>query len=278
MPLMAAFAGAMSRERAGSRQSSLTSVSWAPGARLDSRAPPRFASSTATSSPWVVREARREQRDRSTLTSWLPQPAAPPAFEGQIGEMQAEAERLWKNTRLNQAYIPLSKLPPLGPDPRRLFAGRPPACCPTLGDSRALRIIERWESMPQLPSQLDSPHLRTIEEVETMAKLCNNCGKRSPFAQPRSPTSQSWSIDELSRFKSTSTASPRGKRSEPTRIHIRCTCCERPQPKPWMESRPTVGAIAQACIDAAMDKEDPSETRQSAHNVLLTAASPAMTR
>lgn len=66
--------------------------------------------------------------------------------------------------KINKFYIPISKLPPLGGlDPRRRLAERPPSCAPDCSVPRAHRIVQRWQSMPRLRSQLPEESLLVIE-------------------------------------------------------------------------------------------------------------------
>eukprot|EP00439_Symbiodinium_sp_Y106_P042728 s691_g5.t1 len=55
---------------------------------------------------------------------------------------QEELQRLWRTSPLNRYFIPISKLPPVGPDPRSDSSSRVPRCYPKASStSRAGRVL-----------------------------------------------------------------------------------------------------------------------------------------
>lgn len=156
-------------------------------------------------------------------------------------EERKELEKLWKTSDLNKFYTPMSRLPPLGgPDPRRIFAGQPPTCYMDLGVPRAQRIMMRWESIQQLPSQLPSEHLRQIRQA-TSAASSQDRPAEGNRGTPGDPHRNSQDIR------------CRGCKGLPIKNdgpHIPCTCCERPGPKPWLEKK-SLGAVAAALVAEA---------------------------
>lgn len=159
-------------------------------------------------------------------------------------------------TKINKFYIPINKLPPLGSlkDPRRQIGKGPPSCTPDFSVSRADLLMQRWRSIPSLPTQLPMDHLHMIHE-ETQRHLPqgqhqdrlgpHQCAlhrhgsARHGSARGMSPGSQ----PPLSRRENTDARlaralregeSARGKTENP---HIPCTCCDHHVEKPWMPKK-----------------------------------------
>lgn len=122
-------------------------------------------------SNWTVKESSRAARRAVPGPNIaLPRPAAPLApgmredegLDGTIAEMQSELRDLWRCSPMNRYYLPISGLPPLGPDPRLRFAGKPPSCHPEKSVSRVDRIIRRWDALPRPRSELPREDLEEI--------------------------------------------------------------------------------------------------------------------
>lgn len=161
-------------------------------------------------------------------------------------EGRQEARRLWRTTKVNRYYLPFEKLPPLGPDPRPLFAGIPPQCCHIQSVPRTHRIIERWSSMPQLRSQLPLEHLRAIESAEGGEGSLEAALRRSRQKNV-SPLRTMLAQDSPCRRR-------RYKGDPYLRDvpNIACECCEHPSPKPWHEKR-ALSTVAVALMVATME-------------------------
>lgn len=167
-------------------------------------------------------------------------------------EFSSTLQGMWRFSKLNRYFVPMSKLPPLGPDPRKDFAGKPPACAPDFSVPRAERIMGRWQSMPSLRKQLPVESLRRIECAVSAADkeatspremavphsrenfVCHGCTPMKPH---------------LVRGTSFLRALPKhdgGGGKDNGGLHIPCTCCERRPPKPWLEKRSTAWRAATA--------------------------------
>mmetsp|Transcript_52514 Transcript_52514/g.150529 ORF Transcript_52514/g.150529 Transcript_52514/m.150529 type:complete len:235 (+) Transcript_52514:180-884(+) len=225
----------------------------------EGRSPKRAQMSSATlartvGSNWTVKEAVGVPA-RTVMTSnvvWPMQGAPlPEGISEDMGgednpflEGQKQLRDMWRHTPINRYYLAISKLPPLGgPDPRLEFARRPPVCCPDKSVPRADRIVARWHSMPQLRSQLPPEDLEDIVAHEEEAAM------RLQVAKAKRSSSRG----------ALSSAEPRcGHRDASGRArdfpHVRCTCCEHPSPKPWMQKK-TLGAAEAALIDQALVAE-----------------------
>mmetsp|Transcript_22008 Transcript_22008/g.39442 ORF Transcript_22008/g.39442 Transcript_22008/m.39442 type:complete len:242 (-) Transcript_22008:29-754(-) len=82
----------------------------------------------------------------------------------QILTAKDELESMRRTSQMNRYFVPISKLPPISPDPRPAFGTKPPRCCPgTPGTSRTGRIMERWSSMPSLGSQMPKEHTLALK-------------------------------------------------------------------------------------------------------------------
>lgn len=172
-------------------------------------------------------------------------------------EEQGFIRDLWRHTPINRYYLPISRLPPMdAPDPRRHFAGQPPECYADHSVPRASRIIERWRSMPQLRSQLPAEDLEDIMAGEQAARerlrrareartqsRCGSAGDGAGCGGACPGRSQCRAAGGDSRETGGG-----GPRDFP---HVKCSCCEHPQPKPWMRQK-TLGAAMSSLIDEVM--------------------------
>lgn len=155
-------------------------------------------------------------------------------------EERKELENMWKTTKINKFYVPISKLPPLRGDPRQLLANKAPACYPERSVPRAHRLMHRWKSMPQLRSQLPPDHLRTIELADEMA-TGYSAKLELDLARSRDRRNSAMLRDCAQARQ----VSPNAKEDP----HIPCNCCEHPSPKPWLEkkNRSAAAVAAMAC-------------------------------
>lgn len=175
-----------------------------------------------------------------------------------------EVRRLWRTTKINRYYLPLAKLPPLGPDPRPLFARIPPRCCHIESVPRTERIIERWSSMPRLQTQLPMDLLQSIESADT--------GEGSLEANLRRRRQQHAASPRRSMVMQDSPRRRRKFKGDPYLRdfpNVPCECCEHPSPKPWTEKR-SLSAVAVALLTAAMDS--PTQQVKAAADATTPAA------
>eukprot|EP00443_Scrippsiella_acuminata_P103115 CAMPEP_0115580976 /NCGR_PEP_ID=MMETSP0272-20121206/4911_1 /TAXON_ID=71861 /ORGANISM="Scrippsiella trochoidea, Strain CCMP3099" /LENGTH=283 /DNA_ID=CAMNT_0003015927 /DNA_START=54 /DNA_END=901 /DNA_ORIENTATION=+ len=201
----------------------------------------------STGSNWTVKDGARNPRRpvRSPNVVW-PVTAAPlPKGMGDIDEEtnpfakeQAQLREMWRHSSMNRYYLPISKMPPLGPDPRLEFGRRPPACCPDRSISRINRIVDRWNSMPQLRCQLP---LEDLDEILSRDDTAQEQLQRVP-EQRHQATESPPAVDEA--------RCRHGRRAKKSLCveardfpHVRCSCCDHPEPKPWQQKR-TLGAVS----------------------------------
>jgi len=140
--------------------------------------------------------------------------------------------------KANKFYIPISKLPPLGgPDPRRGMAERPPSCAPDWTVPRFHKIVQRWQSMPRLRSQLPADSLMVIEAAMKRDKPASVRWldqQRQRLAQPVNQSSNrnsgrgqkqlSSREDTCARLASAYMEGEGSARKEYP--HIPCACCD----------------------------------------------------
>jgi len=240
----------------------------------------RLKTSKTDFSPW--RTSENSWRAKSAPFLWAEQmerekaEAAAAAAAAAADKLHSEEEEdpfarhrkdlndMIKNSKnINKFYIPISQLPPIGPDPRYRLAGKPPSCAPRLSVPRATRIMQRWQSMPRLRSQLPPESLRTIEaaaknssdgpraadsrpawHTTANARSLGSPGRKAYLSPGRRPSiCDSEGQVSLRRedtdyrlaraFLETEDGSARGKKENP---YIACTCCDHQTPRPWMQS------------------------------------------
>jgi len=194
-------------------------------------------------------------RTMSAPLSWRQELQAalkPPAILGMhrdeedpFAEESRELEGMRKSaTKINKFYIPISKLPPLGgADPRLELAKGPPSCAPDYSVPRAQRVMQRWQSMPQLRSQLPKESLQIIEAAcrkdrrpslpsskqrQSADRLVQQSGRNS---QRGSARREDTNARLTAAFREMEEGSARGKKETP---HIPCSCCDHKVEKPWM--------------------------------------------
>jgi hypothetical protein len=194
-------------------------------------------------------------RTMSAPLSWRQELQAalkPPAILGMhrdeedpFAEESRELEGMRKSvTKINKFYIPISKLPPLGgADPRLELAKGPPSCAPDYSVPRAQRVMQRWQSMPQLRSQLPKESLQVIEAAcrkdrrpslpsskqrQSADRLVQQSGRNS---QRGSARREDTNARLTAAFREMEEGSARGKKETP---HIPCSCCDHKVEKPWM--------------------------------------------
>lgn len=167
--------------------------------------------------------------------------------ENTFAKEQEQLRELWRHSSMNRYYLPISKMPPLGPDPRRAFGRRPPACCPDRSVPRINRIVERWNSMPQLRCQLPMEDLDEISAATSSPKALRALSPSSP------PFEAVAAVADEARCRHGRRLAKKSFCDEESRDfpHVRCSCCDHPEPKPWLQKR-TLGAAAAALIEAAM--------------------------
>jgi len=215
-------------------------------------------------SNWTIKESSRRPRRcasgpnlvRANNYAPLPPGMSEELYGGgepnPIADVQGELRTMWRTTPMNRYYLPISKMPPLRPDPRREYANKAPACYPNLSVSRVERIAQRWESMPQLRRQLPQDDLDDLEQCD-QASTIDLSGSRRGNAQTKASIFSGSAISDVSFGEQSLSAtvaclacSP-GGRSRKSPLHIACTCCEHPTAKPW-QSRKPLGAAAQALL------------------------------
>lgn len=170
--------------------------------------------------------------------------------------------------KINKFYIPISKLPPLGgPDPRAGLGKLPPSCAVDWSVPRAHKIMQRWQSMPRLRSQLPAESLQIITDAQAAGRrqgygsrsslherLTSGTGRTSGRTSGRREVSQPVSRREdtdarLSHaFREMERGSARGKKEHP---HIPCSCCEHKVDKPWMQAASAEAGSARASAQDA---------------------------
>jgi len=160
-------------------------------------------------------------------------------------EMGALDEMRRSSSSINKFYIPISKLPALGaPDPRRNIAARPPSCCPDYNVPRHHRIMQRWQSMPRLRSQLPLDSLQIIQAATrrdrpgSTQRLVPGSGRFSGRGegQPRLSGRQDTDARLAHACKEAAEGSARGRRENP---YIPCACCDHKVEKSWMPKAET---------------------------------------
>jgi len=173
--------------------------------------------------------------------------------EDPFGEERTTLTDMKKSVnKINKFYIPISKLPPLGGlDPRRNMADRPPSCYPDRGIPRASRIIQRWQSMPRLRSQLPAESLQVIEaamkrdkrdvrwldnQKQRLEKPPGQHSNRGSSRGDRQPSGRREDTDArmLNAYWEAEEGSARGKKEHP---HIPCACCDHKVEKTWMQPK-----------------------------------------
>eukprot|EP00440_Ansanella_granifera_P048986 gb/GFBE01053070.1/.p1 GENE.gb/GFBE01053070.1/~~gb/GFBE01053070.1/.p1 ORF type:complete len:229 (+),score=30.30 gb/GFBE01053070.1/:1-687(+) len=189
-----------------------------------------------------------------------------------------ELEMLWRTSKLNRYFIPISKLPPLGADPRPAFGRKPPHCCPARpSTTRTDRLMDRWASMPSFAYHLSSvsPEIRASLVAAAGASDMEGVGiddTEPSWQSLRSPSSparrtralsgsgsrrSSWN-QQHSRPSSRSRTGPDGKEFP----HIPCSCCERCSPIPRLTKLPLGEAAAK--LVAAEAQRSVAETTATA--------------
>jgi len=203
--------------------------------------------------PWTTSE--KTWKAMSAPLSWpqeLQAALKPPAILGMhrdeedpFAEESRELEGMRKSaTKINKFYIPISKLPPLGgADPRLELAKGPPSCAPDYSVPRAQRVMQRWQSMPQLRSQLPKESLQIIEAAcrkdrrpslpsskqrQSADRLVQQSGRNS---QRGSARREDTNARLTAAFREMEEGSARGKKETP---HIPCSCCDHKVEKLWM--------------------------------------------
>lgn len=142
-----------------------------------------------------------------------------------------ELQNLAASSKLSRYADAVKRLPDVGPDPRRTFAGKPPGCYENWSESRGNRIAERWHSIPRSRCQLPSSSLQAIE-------------RRLAAVSPRAPdvvqakrqtiTRATTEVKLMQASQDDDRELRRSKRDSP---FIACTCCDRDVPKPWKTTR-----------------------------------------
>mmetsp|Transcript_70304 Transcript_70304/g.164686 ORF Transcript_70304/g.164686 Transcript_70304/m.164686 type:complete len:176 (+) Transcript_70304:68-595(+) len=136
---------------------------------------------------------------------------------------QEELQRLWRTSPLNRYFIPISKLPPVGPDPRSDSSSRVPRCYPKASStSRAGRLLKRWSSMPSTGRPVDRD---LADRITAWKELASDGGSSSPSSrQQPSPTGRSrkeaFALQQKPKLMADGKEYP----------FIPCTCCERISP------------------------------------------------
>jgi len=217
-----------------------------------------------TRTPWTTSEkgwraASAPQLWPQELRSALMPPRPPRSQLGCLGDEEEEdpfAEERGTLTgtiksmnKINKFYIPISKLPPLGGlDPRRDMAKKPPSCAPNLNVPRAHRIVQRWQSMPRLRSQLPAESLQVIEaamkrdrpaSVRWLDRQKQRLEKpvvwQSNRNSGRGQKQLSSREDTDARLCSAYHESEGSARRE--HPHIPCACCDHKVEKSWMQPK-----------------------------------------
>lgn len=173
-----------------------------------------------------------------------------------LTEEQSELEHMWKTTTINRYYVPISKLPPLRGDPRRHFGNHAPACYPERSVPRAHRVMERWQSMPQLRPQLAPDDLRSISLVEEMSRGHQE-DMPMPLSRGRLRRQAALQRDVGVRICPNDPAAKGSSCEQKEFPHIACKCCKHAGPKPWLDKK-TLSAAASALVAAAVAPSDVS--------------------
>lgn len=221
-------------------------------------------SAAVSSSPelghWTVKkDAITARRHAATSNIVWPKPRAPlsPDMSQFVeSEDHAELRDMWQLSRLNRYYVPVSRLPPLGSDPRRLFAGKVPQCFEDRSVNRLDQIVSRWHSMPQLRMELSQ---EAMEEIEAKDREMGDIFglTHSPAEKAALPKVPAASCDQAAATLPARTRKCAGKKkgkcddAEHQYPHIPCACCEHRKPRKWTEHK-KVGSAASALIAETM--------------------------
>lgn len=159
---------------------------------------------------------------------------------------------------MNRYFLPMSKLPPLGPDPRPAFGSRPPACCPGRpSTTRTGRLMTRWASMPSM--------LKPSQRVEALSPETVRHGWEADCEEPlgdlesrlNSRRAESCSQGRRSRAGTSSSlhsvrhCAAHGGRDFP---FVPCICCERASPIPRVTKMP-LGDLAASLVAAQLEAD-----------------------
>merc|ERR1719343_1410734 len=193
-------------------------------------------------------------RDPSLAGKWSMAAAGEPLGGRRSGpedDPVLELRRLHQTSSLNRFYVPISGLPPLGPDPRRGLGDKAPSCYPKPALSRAERLLQKWQSIPthrpQLPS-IDFPDLPK-DDFLPPPELDGEVAKTVERARHRRKETRSRFCEQ------------RSTKDGHEFPHIPCSCCSRTTPRPfpstqtastqWASAQPSAQASARAPEDAA---------------------------
>jgi len=155
---------------------------------------------------------------------------------------------------MNRYFLPMSKLPPLSPDPRPSFGSRPPACCPGRpSTTRTGRLMTRWASMPSMakPSQRVealSPegaesfrHGWEVESEEFHVELESRKNSRRADSSSQGRRSRAGTSSSMHSVRH---CAAHGGRDFP---FVPCGCCERNSPIPRITKQP-LGDLASSLV------------------------------
>jgi len=171
---------------------------------------------------------------------------------------------MWRTSCMNRYFLPISKLPPLGPDPRPAFGRGRPGCCPGPPSAmRTGRLMTRWASMPSMlkPSQqASSPegaetvrHCWAASHAEPSGDLASHLNSR----RAESSQGQRSRAGTSSSLHSSRRCAAHGGRDFP---FVPCICCERASPIPRL-TKLALGDVA-ASLVAAQLEADAAASRQ----------------
>lgn len=192
-------------------------------------------------------------RDPSLAGKWSMAAAGEPLGGRRSGpedDPVLELRRLHQTSSLNRFYVPVSGLPPLGPDPRRGLGDKAPACYPKPALSRAERLMQKWQSVPT-----HRPQLPSIDFADMM----------DDFPPPPGPDGEVARTVERARHRRKETRSrfceQRSTKDGHEFPHIPCSCCSRTTPRlssstqtastQWTSAQQSVQTSSRAPEDAA---------------------------
>eukprot|EP00929_Paragymnodinium_shiwhaense_P056216 TRINITY_DN28139_c0_g3_i3.p2 TRINITY_DN28139_c0_g3~~TRINITY_DN28139_c0_g3_i3.p2 ORF type:complete len:308 (-),score=60.10 TRINITY_DN28139_c0_g3_i3:179-1102(-) len=160
--------------------------------------------------------------------------ASPQRVEA-FAEERAELQGLWKGSAVNRFYDAIEKIPRFDgppPDPRKLYGDKEPTCYTGWGERRHVKIIDRWESLPQLRGQLKAEFLETIADYSQRRR--SRPAESAAQAALRRGREKRAVMGAASAQQITETVESPSKRAGP---FIACNCCEKEKPKPWLQQK-----------------------------------------
>lgn len=207
----------------------------------------------AVSAPLLWPQELRMLSPTSSATDEVDEANIFAAELGALTDMKKGAYNALPSNKINKFYIPISKLPPLsgpGSIPRLDMGSRAPSCAPQWSVPRSHKVVQRWQSMPRLRSQLPAESLAIIQAAmnrgkpnsvpEYQTRLMKSGGQSSNRGSSRGDGPPSVRREDTDArlcqaFKESKDGSARGRPESP---YIPCACCDHKVEKSWMQTRP----------------------------------------